>query len=63
MIGLTANAQIASLSELSNEKCYAVSNVRTSWATSATALKTITDLGLTADETSPAQQFAFVTSR
>ncbi len=62
MIGLTANAQIASLSELSNEKCYAVSNARTSWATSATALKTIKDLGVTADETSPAQQFAFVTN-
>ena len=62
MIGLTANAQIASLSELSNEKCYAVSNVRTSWATSTTALKTINDLSLAADETSPAQQFAFLTN-
>ena len=55
----TASAQDAP--ELSNEKCYTVKNVRSSWATSTTALKTLNDLGLTEDSTDPNQQFAFLT--
>lgn len=60
-IGLTANAQITSVAELTNGKCYTVTNKRTAWAVDAAqGLKSLKDLGLSADATSSAQQFAFV---
>ena len=56
----TATAQNAP--ELSNEKAYTVKNTRSAWATSAEALKTISDLGISEDAADANQQFAFLTN-
>lgn len=56
----TATAQNAP--ELSNEKAYTVKNARSAWATSAEALKTISDLGISEDAADVNQQFAFLTN-
>ena len=56
----TATAQNAP--ELSNEKAYTVKNTRSAWATSAEALKTISDLGISENAADANQQFAFLTN-
>ena len=59
----TASAQIANLSELSNDKCYTVKNVRSSWVVSEdNALKTVRETGIDENAEDPNQQFAFLTN-
>ena len=59
----TAVAQITSLSETSNTKCYTITNSRSTWAVDngGTQLTTIAKLGLAFSATDAKQQFALIT--
>ncbi len=63
LVAGTAVAQITSLSETSNDKCYTITNSRSTWAVAngGTQLTTIAKLGLAFSATDTKQQFALIT--